>query len=128
LLAGYFGLGLVKMIKQWLHRWFNPHCEECHICATCEVLKETIEFERAQNAQLMKHFLKEDVVVESNESVAVGPTKANSAVPWRIRRQMLEENARANARIAREQGIEVGPSIDELENSLGVVNENQSQN
>lgn len=114
------------MIK-FFHQLFRPNCS-CNICAapkceTCEVLRVQLDYERANNRQLINSLIaqvtpeKSVIAQTTNTPVNIGPT------PWRVRQQMLEEEDRAAAKIKRDKELEQQANkltTAELEKELGI--------
>ena len=110
----------------WLHRLFNPE-----VCETCEVLKQQLNFVQQQNQYLLNKLLipsdSVDKLVESEEPKPLVP----KYIPFSIKRQMLEEEDRAKAKIIRESFErereskknldKVKEDIKDLETELGVL-------
>lgn len=121
------------MIK-FFHHLFNPHCAECRdeklddeVCDSCNTL-------RLENAQLRKH--NDDLIkslldqlkpkpIEITNQQAELPRPVGGGLNWRARRQMLEQEDRATAKILRDKNAEmnlnpVSASVESLELELGV--------
>lgn len=97
-------------MSNWFHRFFNPHCEHCaeerhenKICSSCETLRSLLESERYEKKQLL------DLIVEKNKPIQeqAAPTNPEPIrprfIPWDSRRQMLEQEDRAKAKIIQQQ-------------------------
>lgn len=94
------------MLK-WLHHLLNPHCEHCaqerrerKVCDSCETLRQELAYERHEKEILLSRLLEkpESPKEESKPVMNTRPT----AVPWRVRQQMLEQEDRAKAKLMRD--------------------------
>jgi len=131
------------MIK-WIHRLLEPHCPDCKaerednsICASCETLKMQLSIANSEKQQMMNTILElsrpqvqvQPVRIEIPESIK------SKIVPWAVRRQMLEAEDRAKAKLMAEAALNRGPSgglkaevkeeegplsIEQLEQELGI--------
>lgn len=117
----------MRAFINWFHHLFNPHCEECaheRECKTCETMRSILEVERFEKKQLLERLL-ELTAPEVHERVEIKPeTLKARAIPWRVRKEMLETEDRAKAKILHEQAQERGTTVEDLEKELGVSNAN----
>lgn len=126
---------LLAFIKSWLdEKW-----ERKSYCKTCEVLRSQLDREIFEKQQLLNRFVlieKTPAVVSESAPMPVMP----KIVPWRVQRELLEQEDRAKAQAMRRhqedvakasvaksdemkknEPIENGSiSISELEKELGV--------
>lgn len=98
----------------WLHHLFNPHCEYCmedeaakHYCNTCEVLKMELAAVRQERDKLLDRVLNPEEnrvrVEEPEEEKPLIPLNKRTYIPFNVRRQTLEAEDRARARVMRER-------------------------
>ena len=104
------------MIKEILYKLFRI---EDAPCASCETLKSQLEIANYDKRQMLDTILSftkppEVRLPEAREIAPIMP----KAVPWAVRRQMLEQEDRERARIMRQKQEE----IEELEKKVGVEN------
>ena len=113
----------------WLHHLFNPHCEQCNECYSCETLKIQLEQANSLIKSLTESIIQRDkpAPVEYNPQPLADPKPMmNRHKPWVIRRQELEAEDREKARILQSQSqtLPLSPVIlkpvEELEQELGV--------
>lgn len=117
----------------FFHKLFNPHCVHCReqeqeqlVCPSCETLKEQLALANAEKKQLLDY-----VLLPDPNTIHHSPEKDDDelkpiqpkVVPWRVRRQMLEDEDRKKALLEKEQKAEQAKAIAELEKNLGVVAE-----
>ena len=101
----------------WFHKLFNPHCPDCiteRVCNTCEVLRHELEIIRLERDKLLSKLIDKPIepVVEHTEVKPIMP----HAIPWKVRRQMLEAEDREKAKlIAIHNEVK---SVQELENKV----------
>jgi hypothetical protein len=94
----------------WLHHLFNPHCPDCKhdaedakVCESCEVLKMQLSLVNQEKQKLLEHIMAltekptEEVRHDTDTKVPVP-----KAITWNVRRQMLEAEDRAAAKILAE--------------------------
>jgi len=92
----------------WLHKWWNPHCPDCReqehedkICASCETLKTENARLSSENLRLIEVLLRKSGTPEeitTTEPIRPLPV-TNKHVPWNVRRQMLEAEDKAKAKL-----------------------------
>lgn len=109
-------------MKNIFHEFLNPHCEHCKearedskVCASCEVLKLEIERLRIENTRLLDRILekpKEEVRISTEDLKPIMPRN----ISWNVRKQMLENESRAQAKIINEQVI----TTKDLEAEIGI--------
>jgi hypothetical protein len=116
-----------------LIRLENERIQESSICQSCEALKLEIARLHDQNNKLVEGILHkpEAETVQQQPLSELGPKKGQK-IPWAVRRQMLETEDRAQARIIAERKKQaeaeakfdpaITQSITSLEEELGVVN------
>lgn len=113
----------------FFHKLLNPHCQQCademresKVNETVEVLKSELTAMRYQNEQLLKVITdlhKPPVVQELTQEVTKSVN--SGTIPWRIRQQMLENEARQAAVILRNkqaESAESKKSTEQLEKEL----------
>lgn len=102
----------------FFHRLMNPHCFECAAereCRACETLRMELAGLKEQNKQLLSailNFNKPKDEVQSVPIQEVQPIRV-SALPWNVRRQMMETESREKAKIL--QNIQ---TTEELESKM----------
>jgi hypothetical protein len=115
----------------WLHHILEPHCPDCReereearVCQSCEVLKHQIEMLNYTQRELIKTLAevnKPETVI--HQPVEFEPIKPKT-IPWQVKRQLLEEEDRAKAKVIadnkKRQQEAKDNSIDKLEVELGV--------
>lgn len=114
----------------WLHRLFNPHCEHCldlerdeKICQSCETLKDEVAHLRNENRKLIESITAKPEPEEVRIQAPV-PISPKRAVPWAVRKQMLEQQDREKARaLANAAKPNVKVDVEDLEKEMGVVEE-----
>lgn len=116
----------------FLHRWLNPHCENCAIerqekkvCSSCNILKQLLEAEKFENRQLIESILaltqpKVEVVQELTKQ-ELKPNVMN----WPARRRILEQEDRIKAAVEKKAKETIVPdkSLEELEKQMEIVKE-----
>lgn len=111
---------------KWLHRLMNPHCPDCiaeyedsKICASCDTLRTELAAVRRHNEQLMETLIEQfgPRQVTTSEAEVKIPLDSKT-LPWRARKQMLEQNDRKEAEILRARNQELAPQIKKLEEEL----------
>jgi hypothetical protein len=111
-------VGLIR----FLHHLFSPHCEHCkeeisesHVCQSCETLRNQLEisnYERRQMLDTILSFSKPKVEETTPDLSASTPVRPK-VVTWSVKRQILEEEDRAKAKILRDR-----KSTEELEKEV----------
>ena len=115
-------------ISEWFHHLFNPHCEHCNICENCEYLKLQVEKLELKNEQLLQKLLhpnEPEVKIEVKPPEPLRPRH----IPWRARRQMLEQEDARAAQIMRQREKEINaevappddPDVKALEKEMGLI-------
>lgn len=95
------------------------------VCETCEVLKMQLAYTQRREQYLLDKLLEPklefDTPPVNNEPEPLIPKH----VPWPVKREMLEQEDRARARVIREQAEKVKKDIEHLEKELGVKDAGQ---
>lgn len=88
------------MIK-WLHHLFNPHCEKCaedqernRYDLVVDTLRQLLEAERSEKYRLLQLLTAVPEMPVEKEIDYSKFQSTNKYVPWRVRQQMLEKEAR----------------------------------
>lgn len=135
-------------LVHWIHHLFNPHCTECSyesaekkVCQSCETLKMQLNIANSEKERILEALLEKSKPVEVANAKVPGELKeVRKALPWHVRRQMLESEDRETARILREKAERdkniigtpepkpVEEQISELEKELGVEEDAQPSN
>lgn len=97
----------------WLRRMLGP-------CECCEVLKESLAIERSLNKDLMKRLLPDTNPHTSARPDELIAEPKQPFIPWRVKRQMLEEQDRKKAQLMKEFENTRPPTTDELEKEIGI--------
>lgn len=121
------------MIK-WLHHLFNPHCSECRdeleesmICNSCEVLKLQISRLERENERLLNRILEKPSAEEKPVDIEGLKPVLPKMIPWRIRKQMLEEEDRVKAKLMRQSEEVNKQSTEELEKELKIAEQEREE-
>lgn len=116
----------------WLHHILEPHCPDCReereeakVCQSCEVLKHQIEMLNYTQRELIKtlaEFNRPEPIVTHNQQ-EFEPVRPKT-IPWQVKRQLLEEEDRARAKVIADnrkmQQEAKDNSVEKLEVELGV--------
>lgn len=120
---------MIKSFLMWWHHISDPHCPECiHSveCKSCETLKLQLEIANESNKRLLDTIL--EFTKPRMEEVSKTPVELESikpkAIPWRIRKEMLESEDREQFRILKERQ----KSLEELEKEVGLDKEQEKVN
>lgn len=114
-------------MSNWIHKLFNPHCTECNVCNSCEMLKTQINILNSTNSDLIKQI----VFLTTPKSVETQPLPDNDTkpiqttkhMPWRMKQAMLEAEDRVKAEVLKQRENEIAAaekSTEELEKELGL--------
>lgn len=109
---------LIKWYEQW---------REVRRCESCETLREQLAIANGDRERLLKAILDANKPVAAvsepeTHSETIAPILPKN-VPWRVRREMLENEDRAKAEILRKKELEIKEatkSTEELEKELGI--------
>ncbi len=120
------------MIK-FIHHLLNPHCPDCkedkleeQICESCNTLRIENAQLRKHNDQLIEALLDKVKPIEHQQEVIVQQpvNLGKTGLSWAARRQLLESEDRASAKILRDKKKEMEAipvtSVDKLEEELEV--------
>ena len=109
----------------WFHHLFNPHCAHCREeklenkrCASCEILTMELEKLRYDNAKLLEHILHKPEEVKLLEPEVNLRAVLPQSIPWKTRKQMLENEDREKAKLLKNQPTDA--KLESLEKELGV--------
>jgi hypothetical protein len=107
-------------MKEWLKLQFEAWIErrEHHrLCETCEVLKEQLFISNTEKAKLLEQLIEltNPAKIEATPVEDYKPIQPK-IVPWHIKKQMLEAESRAEAKILRDQ--KVNTKVDDLEEEV----------
>jgi len=113
----------MRLIRDWFHHLFNPHCIECLAerednyhrsqCKGCENLMLIIE----QKNHIIESLISPNRQINDNSISKTSPGPIhNKYMPWDVKRQMLERRDREAAMKGSKQ------SVEELEKELGLEN------
>jgi hypothetical protein len=119
-------------MSNWIHRFFNPHCEHCideredsKVCASCETLKQQLESVNHEKNRLLDRLLTPPTVETVAQPIRE-PTRPLN-VPWSVRKQMLEREDREKAKLMRDAPKPNQVSTEDLEKELNVVEINREK-
>lgn len=112
-------------LVHWFHHLFDPHCTLCleeKRCESCETLHLLLDEERSEKRKLIEQIIEltkptppiQEKTIENKQPI-------NSHMSWKVKRQILEDEDRAKARIIKEQSIKP-MTIEELEKKLEINN------
>lgn len=113
----------------WLHRLFNPHCPHCQeerqesrVCQSCETLKMQLGISNHEKEQLLATILESTRPAHEQPLSPVDYEKLKpKLMTWNVRRQMLEAEDRAAAKILADQKKKsVSDQIADLEKEVGL--------
>lgn len=124
----------------WIHKLFHPHCVQCkaeqlaqneldqeaRVCQSCEVLKEQLNIANYEKDILLKSILNKN---ESNSSINQDESPEpirRGAIPWRARRQMLEDEDRKKSELIK-KSRETLESINSLNSNTDKIDEEGSK-
>ena len=99
----------------WLHRLFSPE-----FCETCEVLKQQLSLSQQREERLLNRLLNPISLPDASDLIKDPELITPKHIPWSVKRQMLEEEDRAKARVIREQSSKIQEDIKDLETELGL--------
>lgn len=113
----------MNYLGKWFHQLINPHCDYCVDCVSCKVLKEQLELANIEKTKLLNALL---AVTNPPVKEEIIPTEIKRElspknIPWRIKRQMLEEEDRARAKIMNNVNKDINKANEELEKELEIV-------
>lgn len=101
-------------LGMFFHRLFHVHCAECRTeseCPNCNLLRDMLADERREKKELLEKLTKEPEKIVQPEQTKVEVRQ--TAMPWRVRQQILEAEDRRKAQVLREV-----KSTEELEKEL----------
>jgi hypothetical protein len=106
------------LISTLLRKWFGlPLVPACN---TCDLLRDLLERSELERKELM-HKLLDRGVPEPAPSLPLEELKPITPqfIPWRVKREMLEQEDRRAAQLMRDKAKEI-QDISQLEKELGV--------
>lgn len=91
----------------FFHKLFNPHCPHCldlerenKVCQSCETLKLEMARLRDENLRLLELLLRKPIEEpEPNTSELRPLPNLNKHISWNVKRQMLEAEDKARAKL-----------------------------
>lgn len=123
------------MLIKWMHHILNSHCAECKVereerehCKNCDTLKELLEVEKFEKRELLKQLLKEPEITPEVRYEATKKELMPKTIPWRVKRELLEQEDRVRAQVLKRSQGEQKQSIENLESELGVTENGQYSN
>ncbi len=115
----------------WLHHLFSPHCPDCKEerqesaqCRTCEVLVTQLERSNHERGKLLEQIerMSNPVPTEPEAPSELPEPIQPRVVPWTIRRNLLEAEARKAAELKR-VAMKDSSDIEKLEKEVGIDEE-----
>lgn len=106
------------MIKKILYKIFRLDDDICQSCETLKSQLEIVNYEKKQMLETILSFTKPIVEEKPAQVREIHPIMPK-AVPWSIKRQMLEEEDRKRAQILRQKAEEIKPT-EQLEKEVGL--------
>ncbi len=118
----------------WIHKLFNPHCSHCIDEIKDNPLSQLVEYLKLENSmlrqerdKLLNKLLEPEVMYKEKEKEeeSIQPlNKFKNAIPWSVRKQMLESEDRHKAQLMKE--VNRNPEIEkqeieELEKELDIA-------
>lgn len=95
--------------KQWLHHLLDPHCDVCKAekaekehCKTCEVLEHQLNLANHNLKVVLQQALSIPEPQAPIDTSEMKPIRTMN-VPWRVRKEALEELDRQRAKTAKEK-------------------------
>lgn len=99
------------MIRELMFKWFGL---ESNPCTTCEVLKESLVIERQFNRILLDKLLVKEELKPPAEIRVEEQVPLKKFIPWKVKRQQLEEEDRKAAQILKLKQTEIADLEKEL--------------
>lgn len=97
-----------------------PQVQEKEVNETVEVLKQQLAYTQQQNQYLLNKLLEKPNELNSTEESEPEPL-VPKFIPWTVKRQLLEEEDRAKAKVIREAKAKIDKDIKDLETELNVL-------
>ena len=114
----------MNRLAKFLHEFTHPHCNECshdQTCKSCETLERQLEIANEDKKKLLEIILERNKVSENDNPPAFNYEQVKpKAIPWSVRRQLLEAEDREKARILNSQNREQ-QEITKLEKEIGIA-------
>lgn len=117
----------------WFHKFFNPHCPDCiekENCRSCDTLRAMLDQANLEKKQLLDLIIKPQVETVTRDTEEFKPLTPR-AMPWNVRKRLLETEDRHNAALLRKKQEELKTPISggnrdttELEKELNIGGEN----
>ncbi len=98
------------MIKELVYKLFGL---EDFPCQSCETLKHQLDVVNYEKAQLLDKLIEKEVPIQQIQEIKYN--ELPKAVPWKVRKELLEQEDRVQARLMRE-------STEKLEKEVGIDN------
>ena len=120
---------MVQVMFRWLQEFIDirmnyvERVRQVEICESCETLKMQLSIANQTNEKLLERIFNKPVEAPPIDTSELKPINQHKAIPWNTRRQMLEAEDRATAKILREQAKSEETKIEDLEKELGVAEE-----
>jgi len=108
-------------MKHWFHHLFNPHCEECSRCKSCEILERELEIERARFNLLLDKLngtsRSVNEVIENDETELKPISTLRKRVPFAVRQQMIEQNDMKTLHTLQDRWKEIHETVETAESN-----------
>jgi hypothetical protein len=109
---------MIDWLKQQFESWIERRAQRRE-CLSCNTLRDQLFIANNEKQKLLDTIVEltnpKQPVVEKQEEFKPIPGKM---IPWHLKRQMLEAESRASAKIAKERAAELGEANDNLEDEL----------
>lgn len=117
-------------MANWFHRFLNPHCPECkldsqdkRVCQSCETLKTEVARLTADNERILNTLIEKKGLENFQPEKTPVMLRPPSAIPWNVRRQMLEREDRERAKILKNAPKAETTDVSDLERELNIAEE-----
>lgn len=115
-------------MANWFHRFLNPHCPDCALerqdkshCNTCEVLREMVSRLESENHELRDRLFDKQQPIPERTTAPTAVTRPNKPVAWAIKRQMLEQESKVQARLLSKLPQPDKIDVKDLEEEMDIV-------
>jgi hypothetical protein len=117
-LKEYIGIRMIDWLKQQFESWIERRAQRRE-CLSCNTLRDQLFIANNEKQKLLESLIeltnpKQPELVKQEEFKPI-PGKM---IPWHLKKQMLEAESRASAKIAKERAAELGEANDDLEDEL----------
>ena len=113
-------INMWESFKDFINHLLSPHCHECDLnkeCLNCLKFIQLLDQEKSEKRKLLDTLI--SLLSEPVEDKVETPAPIKPAlVPWRIKKELLEQEDRKKAQILKEQ-------TEELEKELNIKSNEQ---